>query len=158
MFSSNQIFDVSCEPDKLENILKTIIGLYGEDIFTRDDSPVKIAFSEPATGIYAIGSGSMSGNTDVHTEKGWTDYPFEYDPKITAMIIGKWFKKQTPRIPIPNTDGSYELGIRARSLHSVYTGADRQLVQELDAATTNNKWTPSQCIAVFTPTWLVYDK
>lgn len=135
-----------------------LMDLYGEDVFTRDDRPVRLAFSEPVSGVYAIGSGSMPGQNNISTGKDWTDYPFEYDPKIAAMIVNKWFKKQAPRIATPNTDGSYELGLRVQSLHSVYTGADRQLVQELDAATTNNKWTPSQCIAVFTPTWLVYDK
>lgn len=158
MFSSNQIFDISFEPERLETIVKTIIDLYGEDIFTRNDIPVRLAFSEPVSGVYAIGYGSISGKSNISTSKGWTDYPFEYNPKIAAMIIHQWFKKQTPKLALPNTDGSYELGIRARSLHSVYTGADRQLVQELNTATTNNNWTPSQCIAVFTTTWLTYDK
>ena len=158
MFSSNQIFDISCEPERLETIIKTIISLYDEDIFTRNDSPVRLAFSEPVSGIYAIGTGSIPGRNNIPTGKGWTDYPFEYDPKIATMIVSKWFKKQTPRIAPPNTDGSYELGLRVQSLHSIYAGTERQLAQKLEMAATDSGWASAPCIAVFTPTWLVYDK
>lgn len=94
MFSSNQIFDVSCEPSDLARVIKFGIELYGDDMFIRSDGRVHIAFSEPAPGIYAIGTGSMdrlkSGPNKGYGHdcpKYWADYPFDYDPEIIAGII-----------------------------------------------------------------------
>lgn len=156
MFSSNQLFDISCESDGLETVIRTAIDLYGEDLFTRTDNPVRLAFSEPMPGIYALGTGSMPDK--VSTPRGWTDYPFDYDPKLIAMIINKWVSKQNPPDKIPSTDGSCERGIRVQSILSLCTGDNDQLTYNLNMAADKGTWNAAPCIVLFTPTWLIYDK
>lgn len=154
MFSSNQILDVSCEQQDLGEIIKFAIGLYGEDLFTRNDGRLKVAYSEPVPGVYAIGRGSFPGFSNnpglAHPAKrGWTDYPFDYDPEIIAGIINQWVKKQSaPKHT--GTDGSEHLGIRVRCLGSI--GKELPPRYELP------DWDCFSCILLFTPIHLAYDK
>lgn len=155
MFHSNQVLDLTVELDDLPDAIRFIMSLYGTDTFVRRESPVKLAFAEPAPGMYAIGSGSFPGFPDRHipghpASRGWTDYPFDYDPAIVAQIINQWVKKQ-PEPPHTDTDGGESLGVRIRSLH---TAACSSLPVHSLAA----KWEPFWCIAVFEPCYLAFDK
>ena len=157
MFSSNQIFDVSCEPSDLARVIKFGVELYCDDMFIRSDGRVHIAFSGPAPGIYAIGTGSMdrlkSGPNKGYGHdcpKYWADYPFDYDPEIIAGIITQWVRKQ-PRPECPDTDGSASLGVRVRSLASI---SDTMMA----VAATQPSWPWINCILLFTPVYMTYDK
>lgn len=156
MFSNNQLFNVSCESDGLETVIRAAIGLYGEDLFTRTDNPVRLAFSKPIPGVYALGTDSMSNTSPA--PKGWTDYPFDYDPKIVAMIIDKWVSKQNPPDKMPSTDGSCERGVRVQSILSLCNDENSQFAYDLNMAVDKGAWDAAPCIVLFTPTWLIYDK
>ena len=145
MFHSNQVLD-------LADAVKFVMALHGTDKFTRRESPVKLAFAEPAPGMYAIGTGSFPGFPDRRipghpASRGWTDYPFDYDPDIVAQIIKQLVKKQ-PEPPHTDTDGGESLGVRIRSLHTAACSG-MSLAAE---------WEPFWCIAVFEPCYLAFDK
>lgn len=118
MFHSNQVIDLTVELNDLADAVKFIMALYGTDTFARRESPVKLAFAEPAPGMYAIGSGSFPGFPDRHipghpASRGWTDYPFDYDPDIIAQIIKQWVKNSLNRRTRTRTGASpwaYESG------------------------------------------------
>lgn len=162
MFSSNQIFDVSCERGDLDKVISAAMALYGTDIFTRKERPVRLAFSEPVPGLYAIGAGSLPGPNGIAPGRGWTDYPFGYDPKILAPIVRQWINSRSCRKAAPQTDGSCEKGVRVLSLHSFHECDEydeyEDLSDELWDMTVRGRWDALQCIVLFTPTWLTYDK
>lgn len=152
MFHSNQVLDLTVELNDLADAVKFVMALHGTDKFTRRESPVKLAFAEPAPGMYAIGTGSFPGFPDRRipghpANRGWTDYPFDYDPDIVAQIIKQWVKKQ-PEPPHTDTDGGESLGVRIRSLHTAACSG-MSLAAE---------WEPFWCIAVFEPCYLAFDK
>lgn len=68
MFSSNQIFDVSCEPSDLARVIKFGIELYGDDMFIRSDGRVHIAFSEPAP-RHLCHRNRLYGPTQIRTQQ-----------------------------------------------------------------------------------------
>lgn len=160
MFSSNQILDITAKPDDLTNIIKFVVELYGADIFTREESPVSMAFAEPILGVFAIGCGKFPGwkkrNIPGHpAATGWTNYPFKYTPEGVAFTVKSWLQN-LPKDIIKNiehtgTDGSEELGVRVRSIYSM---KDSELMSELR----KTNWAEFWCIACFTPHQLAYDK
>ena len=156
MFASNQILDVTCEPRDLAKAIAFGMSLHGDEMFKRADGRVKVAFSEPISGVYAIGTGSMepvrnipNGNKGHDCAKGWTDYPFDYDPAIIAGIITQWLAKQ-PEPPHAPTNGSEEIGVRMRSLDSM--GDTLPLLWTLP------NWCFHSCILLFTPARMAYFK
>lgn len=157
MYSSNQILDISVETQDLVQVLDFAIKLYDSTgMFTRQNGRVKMAFSEPISGVYAIGVGSMEPYSSGPNKgwsspapKGWTDYPFDYDPAIIAPIISQWVNRQ-PAPPEEMTDGTLRTGIRVRSLHSA--------IDELPALRDVQGWGKLACILCFTPVAVTYDK
>ena len=152
MFSSNQIFDVTCDLD--EALVRTIdfgIQLSGKrECLTRRDQPVRLAFQETSTGLYCIGMGSIpdrppdkqfpTGRAGHSAGKGWTDYPFKYDAGIVAKIVAQWVQDQ-PAPPRANIDGSQHVGVRVMCKESV----------EDNGALYNGIKDPRSCILVFQP-------
>lgn len=154
MFSSNQILDISCTTEELSKAIAFCMSLYGDEMFKRTNGRVKVAFSEPMPGVYAIGTGSMepvknvpNGYAGHGCPKGWMDYPFDYDPAIIAGIIAQWLKKQ-PEPPHISTDGGEEVGARVRSLHSMES--------EYPSILGIPGWELYTCVLLFTPTRLFY--
>lgn len=156
MFSSNQILDILSTTRDLPEIIRFAVKLHGDEMFTRTDGRVKMAFSEPVPGVYAIGHGSMEPYQTGPNKgwagklgRGWTDYPFDYDPTIIANIIAQWAGKQ-PKPPYVDTDGSRELGIRVRCLSCM--GNSLPPSHDLPG------WDWMDCILLFTPAYMVYHK
>lgn len=131
MYSSNQILDVTCDARDLGSALDFAIKLYGEDIFTRDDGRIKMAFAElrqPADTMpnaYLLGWGTMEpyrtgDNKDwaASPAKGWTDYPFDYEPDLVARVVAQWAMKQD--VEMPDIDGTVTKGIRMMSVGAAY--------------------------------------
>lgn len=130
MYASNQKLDAACARDDLPKVLDFAVKLYGEELFTRSDGRIKMAFAvvPMAAGpdIYLIGTGSMEPyRTGVNKGwasklgKGWTDYPFDYEPDLVSRIISQWAAKQD--LEMPSIDGSVEKGVRVMSIHTAYT-------------------------------------
>ena len=121
MFTSNQVFDICCDAKTLPKVIAMGMQLHGDEMFTREDGRVKLAFAEPVKGVYCIGPGSMQPY-ESGPNKGWAgklpsgfvDYQFDYDAGIAASVIAQWAMKQDMRWP--SIDGSVEKGIRAMSL------------------------------------------
>lgn len=156
MFSSNQILDISTDFRDLPDVIKFAVKLYGDEIFTRHDGRVKMAFSEPVKGVYAIGLGSMepyktgpNKGWSHDTAKGWTDYPFDYDADIISAVVSQWAKKQ-PAPPHTGTDGTERLGVRVRCL----TSMDDDLPPQHELP----DWAWHNSILFFTPAHIAYDK
>ena len=101
MFSSNQTIKVSGELNKEDvlNVLTFAIKCYGENIFTRKEKPVPLAYQECEDGTYCIG---------VAHDKGWTEFPFSYDLDIVASIICNKLSNQ--KVKDFGYDGSYSKG------------------------------------------------
>lgn len=125
MFSDSQILDITCDPSDLHSALSFALGLYGNEMFTRDDARVSLAFRtcDISPGIYLIGTGSVqpskSGAVRGHgPEPGWTDYPFDYDAGILAAIINQWAAKQILAPHVQYVDGTSNPGLRVRSIYS----------------------------------------
>lgn len=158
MFSSNQKLDITCETRDLASVIDFCTKLYADScqMFTRSNGRVKIAFSEPMTGVYAIGTGSMAPYTTGPNKcvghdcpDGWTDYPFDHDPEIIAKIIAQWLGKNPPLdTDKPLTDGTLRPGLRIRNLNDAY-----DILGDLCY-----KWPHHNCILLFTPCWMSYDK
>lgn len=152
MFSSDQIIDITSEFKNLPETLRFLIALYDDKMFKRKSGRVHIAFAHPAPGIIAIGTGSMepldNGYQGHQASRGWTDFQFNYDPDILAPFLKQWVKEQ-PRPHCPDTDGSVSLGIRIRSLSSIYGELRPNQQAGFD---------PFPSILYFTPHYNVYHK
>lgn len=158
MFSSNQILDITCEPRDLAAVIRFAVDLYGNEIFTRSDGRMRMAFSEPVPGVYALGRGSMrpyktgpNRGWAAKLGKGWTDFPFDYDPEIVARIAAQWLEGNPPDPFVrPRTDGSARPGLRVRSLRCVQ--------DELPPPHELPNWDWMDAVVFLTPCWLSYDK
>ena len=125
MYASNQLLDIACARDDLPRVLGFAVKLYGEEIFTRADGRIRMACAivKMAVGpdIYLVGTGSMEPyRTGVNKGwasklgKGWTDYPFDYEPELAAKVVAQWVAKQ--EIEMPSIDGCVEKGVRVMSV------------------------------------------
>lgn len=161
MYASNQILDITCEPRDMPLVLDFAIRFYGQNIFTRTDGRIKMAWSEPMAGTYALGLGTMepykSGPNKGWARtpgNGWTDYPFDYDPEIVARIAAQWLEKHPPdRQCMPCTDGSCVPAFRVRSYSTALTEGI-----SLPGPCDDPEWSGSDCILILTPCWSTYDK
>lgn len=161
MFHSNQILDITCEPSDLAKIIEFAVDLYTDAtrLFTRQDGRMKMAWSEPVPGAYAIGAGSMepykSGPNkgwSHRTPKGWADYPFDYDPAIVASIAAQWLEKNPPDSKArPMIDGSVHPGFRAMSPQSAEAAG---ILPQYGIP----GWDHWDAILVLVPCWLEYHK
>lgn len=129
MFSSNQIFDVTCDFRDLARVIDFGVSLADDrECLTRRDGTVMPAFQITETGLYCFGRGTMKsippsqrypcGHRGHDASEGWTDFPFKYDPEIIAKIVTQWVKEQ-PEPPHTMTDGSEEIGVRVMCKESV---------------------------------------
>lgn len=161
MYHSNQILDVTCEPKDLDQVIAFAVGLYTENahLFTRLDGRMKMAWSEPVPGAYALGTGSMkpyeAGPNKGYghgAPEGWTDYPFDYDPEIVSKITAQWLEKNPPKdAERPLIDGSTHPGFRAMSLRSAEAAG-------ILPAYGVPGWCHWDAILVLVPCWLEYHK
>ena len=106
MFSSNQILEVSGSlhhAEELYNALEFALKMSGNiNYFTRKDKPSKCVYQITEDGRYCIGWAYEK------IEKGWNEFPFEFDLSIISQIIVKHLQKQETKRDI--WDGSYEKG------------------------------------------------
>lgn len=161
MYASNQTLDITCEPRDLPLVLDFAIRFYGQNIFTRTDGRIRMAWSEPMEGAYALGLGTMepyktgpNKNWARTPGKGWTDYPFDYDPEIIARIAAQWLDRHQPdRQYMPCTDGSCVPAFRVRS-YSTACADGLGLPGPYD----DPGWSGSDCILILTPCWSTHDK
>lgn len=112
MFASNQILEISCSKDQLEQTIRFAMELSGSaEYMTRTKYRVHPAFAI-INGMYCLADGHMD-DSDIQCPDGYTEFPFDYDPDILSAIILQWAEKQT--LPArPGTDGSCELGFLIR--------------------------------------------
>lgn len=106
MFSSNQILEVSgClnHSNELYNALEFALKASEKlNSFTRNNKPSKCVYQITEDGRYCIGW-AFDG-----VEKGWSEFPFDFDLNIISQIIAKHLKKQ--EVKGDTWDGSYEKG------------------------------------------------
>lgn len=130
MYASNQLLDVACAADGLEETIGFAVKLYGEEVFTRTDGRIRMAWAivkmPSGPDIYLVGTGSMEPYQTGPNKgwasklgKGWTDYPFDYEPGLVARIVSQWAMKQ--QISLPAIDGAVAKGVRVMSVDTAYT-------------------------------------
>ncbi len=106
MFSSNQILQVSGSLNHTEELytaLEFALKISGKiNSFTRKDRPSKCVYQITEDGRYCIGWAYEK------IEKGWSEFPFEFDLSIISQIIVKHLQKQEMQRDM--WDGSYEKG------------------------------------------------
>jgi len=160
MFTSNQILDVICDARDLPKVLQFATDLDDAlEFFTRSDGRITPAFAEPVPGVYAIGKGTIepftTGANAGHghgVSRGWTDYPFSWDPEIVSGILRQWLEKNPPDPATkPCTDGCVRPGFRIRSLESI----SPELPPYHEIMSRWDCWPTVVCV---TPCWLRYDK
>lgn len=156
MFSSRQVFDVLVTEAQLKPCIDFAMEMADSlEMFTRSDGRVRLAFAEPAKGVYAIGRGSMPDPSwcEPHgAGKGWTDYQFDYDTDILSRVIWQWAQKQDYPDP-PDTDGSIRKGLRCMSMQ---TAAEQGFLPRYSEVC--GTWSPWESILFFVPAWHQYDK
>lgn len=160
MYHSNQVLDITCEAKDLARVIGFAAGIYADasQMFTRQDGRVKMAFAEPLPHVYALGTGSMApyaaGPSAGHGPgKGWTDFPFDYDPGIIARIAAQWLDSNPPdRLARPDIDGFVSPGLRAMSLRSAVSAGILPPLYELEG------WDWHGAVLVLAPCWLEYHK
>lgn len=106
MFSSNQVLEISGSLDQLQAAIEFAVEYSGhKNSFTRTDEPAKCVYQITDDGRYCIGwnYGKL--------EKGWTEYPFDYDAKIISEIVCQHIKKaKKPYDEYAGYDGSSHIG------------------------------------------------
>lgn len=108
MFSSNQILEVSGSLHNTEYLYTALefalklSGYINSFTVTRKDKPSKCVYQITEDGRYCIGWAYGE------VEKGWSEFPFEFDLSIISQIIIKHLQKQEIKKDI--WEGSYEKG------------------------------------------------
>lgn len=114
MFSSNQILEYSgciSHKDELKHALEFAIKASGwYEPMTRVKDPVKCVYQITDDGKYCIGWGGE--------EKGWSEFPFDFDIDIMAQIVVKHLEKQT--INYCGWDGSYDKGFLMKVIENSF--------------------------------------
>ena len=112
MFSSNQILEFSgClnHEKELFNALEFALKASGHlNSFTRTNKPSKCVYQITDDGRYCIGWAFNDIN------KGWNEYPFDFDLSIISQIIIKHLEKQ--EIDKDIWDGGYEKGFIMKAI------------------------------------------
>ena len=112
MFSSNQILEFSgslSHSGELYNALEFALKASGNlDRFTRADKPSKCVYQITEDGRYCIGWAFDK------IEKGWTEFPFDFDLNIISQIIIKHLEKQ--KIDRDIWDGGYSKGFIIKAI------------------------------------------
>lgn len=144
MFSSNQVFEISGDMKQLETAIEFSMRYSGQEpCFTRNDKPAKCVYQITDDNRYCIGW-ALHGETP---PDGWSEYPFDYDPKIISAIVCQWLEK----VPKPIDE------------HEGFDGAHRIgfLLQESGG----NRWKDLEgikngfhCIITLKPFWCFYAK
>ena len=147
MFSSNQLFDITCELSILPHVIDFAFSMSGyKDYMSRTEKRMKPAWQITSTGLYCLGTGSIEGLP--FKKNVWEDYPFYYDPSILAGIVAQHIKKQ-PYPESSDTDGTETLGCRVRSFPSVFYN---------DPKNAESIKSPLDCIICIEPYAIGYDK
>lgn len=106
MFSSNQKLEISgCikHPAELSTALECALKLSNHlDTFTRTNKPSKCVYQITEDGRYCIGWAYEK------IERGWNEYPFDFNLNIISQIIEQHLSKQP--IEYGTWDGTYDKG------------------------------------------------
>lgn len=118
MFSSNQILKISgCleHSDDLYNALEFALKVTGDlTSFThKTKADIKCVYQITEEGKFCIGKAYGK------PEKGWNEYPFEFDLNILVQIIAKHLLRQ--EIKYGGCDGSYEKGFVMRAIERSFS-------------------------------------
>lgn len=115
MFSSNQKLEISgCieHKNELKNALDFAIKASGwHEPFTRSEKPAQCTFQVTKDGRYCIGWGGQ--------EKGWNEFPFDFDVDIMSQIIVKHLTKQ--EIAGSFGDGSRHKGFLMKNIKNCFS-------------------------------------
>lgn len=103
MFSSEQIFDVNGDMGQLEKAIRFAIDMHGI-------GKSGISYQKTEDGKFCLGW---------RDEKGWSQFPFDFDPHIVAEIVKQHLEKQDVEDPYAYWDGSSELGFRMKAIDNV---------------------------------------
>ena len=109
MFSSNQVLEVSgkLNVDSIRNTLEFALKLSGNfETFTRKEKHSTCVYQITEDGKYCIGW-AFDG-----VEKGWSEFPFDFDLDIISRIICQHLEKQG--VVYGEWDGSYGKGFVMR--------------------------------------------
>ena len=155
MLGDNQLFRVTGEPRELEKTSDFAVRLSGwHDAFTRSDKRLLPAWQVTRSGLYCLGRGTIPGEMPAEPAAGWTNFPFNYDPKIIALIIEQWLGTEDRTANITQSGLSGHKGFICRSMPDLadddanaglvlYSGDIRE---------------PSVCIVAFQPYVMHYSK
>ena len=144
MFSSNQVLEISGDMRQLEAAVEFAMRYSGQnECFTRREKPAKCVYQVSDDGRYCIGWALR----DEELPDGWSEYPFDYDPKIIGAVVQQWIEKE-PRPFDENAgwDGSHHIGFLLQE-----SGGSRWKEQEQ----IKNGW---RCIITIRPFWCLYAK
>lgn len=143
MFSSNQVLEISGSLDQLQAAIEFAVAYSGyKESFTRRDKPAKCVYQITDDGRYCIGwnYGEL--------EKGWTEYPFDYDAKIISEIVRQYINKaKKPFNEFDGYDGSTHIGFLLQE------GPGRRDYDGWDAVKNH-----FYCIVSIRPFWCFYAK
>ena len=136
----NQKLVITGKMDQLSQALKFAMKyLRYSRAFKRKEDPLTCIFTIAPDGSYCLGSMFKE------LEKGWTPYPFDYNPKIIGDIIRQHFtlrKSQFEKNLDPDWD-HYELGFRLQ-------------IADVDDDIELFLPNPDPCILIVSPMWLYY--
>lgn len=97
MFSSNQTLDISGSMNQLPCALKFAMDMYDAD------ETDHLVYQTTDDGRYII------GKICDEPEKGWNEFPFDFDIQIVSAIIVQFLTKQQGELPYQDS-GASELG------------------------------------------------
>lgn len=113
MFSSNQVLEISGSMRQLEAAIEFAMMYSGRaECFTRHEKPSKCVYQITYDGRYCIG---WSLHDRDAPPDGWSEYPFDYDPKIISAVVQQWLEKAPKPIDEhEGFDGSHRIGFLLR--------------------------------------------
>lgn len=108
MFSSEQIFEVSGDMGQLEAAIKFACEMY--EIGSKG-----VTYQITKNGKYCLGKGYAK------SEKGWSQFPFDFDVHIIAEIIKQFLEKQECENPYDWCDGGSEKGFLMKAIPQLFS-------------------------------------